>query len=404
MGAENGGSRRLERLAELIVHVGANVQPGQIVSVSSELGKEDLTRAVTVSAYRAGARFVDVVYYDPFVKRARVEHAPDETLEFVPSWYGERLLELGRERGARVSLSGPVHPDALDGLDPVRAGRDRLPWLEEVLTLIDERSTNWTIGPAPTPEWAALAYPDLEPAEAFERLWSEIVRVCRLDEDDPLEAWRGRLSTLGEVAARLTERRFDTLHFEGPGTDLTIGLFPSGTWTTAEFTRVDGLAHIANLPTEEVFTSPDPRRADGVVSSTKPLVLSGGTIVRGLRMRFEGGRAVEIEAESAAEVMRERCAADDGAARLGEVALVDREGRIGQLGTVFYDTLLDENAASHIAVGNGFDFGLDEGDAKRRNRSAIHIDFMIGSDDVDVTGLTREGERVPVLRGGSWQI
>ncbi len=403
MAAANGGER-LERLAELLVHVGANVQPGQIVSVSSELGKEELTRAIAASAYRAGARFVDVVYYDPFVKRARVEHAPADTLDFVPSWYGGRLLELGRERGARVSLSGPVHPDALDGLDPARAGRDRLPWLPEVLTLIDERSTNWTIGPAPTPEWSAIAYPDLSADEAYERLWSEIVQVCRLDEDDPLEAWRARLATLGDAAARLTERRFDALHFEGPGTDLTVGLFPSGTWTTAEFTRVDGLRHIANLPTEEVFASPDPQRADGVVRSTKPLVLSGGTIVRELRMRFEGGRAVEIEAETAAEVMRERCAADEGAARLGEVALVDREGRIGRLGTVFYDTLLDENAASHLAVGNGFDFGLDQADAARRNRSAIHIDFMVGGDDVDVTGLTREGERVPVLRGGSWQI
>jgi aminopeptidase len=393
-----------QKLARLAVHVGMNVQPGQVVSVSADIGKERLARAVAAEAYGAGAKFVDVVYFDVHVKRARLELAADDTLEYVPPWYGERLLALGAMRGARVYLAGPVSPGALAGVDPVRSGRDLLPWLPEVLTVINEASTNWTIVPCPTAGWAALVHPEVGEEEAFAKLCDEIAHVCRFDAPDPVEAWRERMATLEGAASRMKERRFDALHFEGPGTNLKVGLFPSSAWGTAKFHTVDGISHIANVPSEEVFTCPDPARVDGIVRSTKPLVLSDGTIIRGLQMRFEGGRAVEIDAEDGADVIRGRCATDEGASRLGEVALVDREGRIGQVGTVFYDTLLDENAASHIAVGEGFDFLLDDEDRARRNSSAIHIDFMIGADDVDVTGLTQGGERVPVLRGGAWQI
>ena len=394
----------LERLAELIVRVGANVQPGQIVTISTELGKEALTRAIAAAAYRAGARFVDPIYFDVHVKRARILHAATETLDFVPDWYGARLLALGEQRGARIALSGPTAPGLLDDLDPERLGRDRLPWLKEILELIEARSTNWTVAPCPTQDWASLIYPELPDPEALSRLYEELEHICRLDGDDPVEAWRRRSDALEAAAARLTERRFDALHFEGPGTDLQVGLFASARWATARFQTAAGIPHLANVPTEEVFTSPDPERTRGAVRSTKPLVLNDGTTIRGLEVRFEEGRAVRVEAESGGEVLRGRLATDVGASKLGEVALVDREGRIGQTGTVFYDTLLDENAASHIALGDGFGFVLGEGDAERRNRSAIHIDFMIGGDEVDVTGVTAQGERVPVLRGGSWQI
>jgi len=394
----------LARLAELIVRVGANVQPGQIVTISTELGKEPLTRAIAAAAYRAGARFVDPIYFDVHVKRARILHAAAETLDFVPDWYGARLLALGEQRGARIALSGPTAPGLLDDLDPERLGRDRLPWLKEILELIEARSTNWTVAPCPTQDWASLVHPELEDSEALGRLYEELEHVCRLDGDDPVEAWRRRSDALEAVASRLGERHFDVLHFEGPGTDLQVGLFPSARWATARFQTAAGIPHLANVPTEEVFTSPDPERTRGAVRSTKPLVLNDGTIIRGLEVRFEEGRAVRVEAESGGEVMRGRLATDVGASKLGEVALVDGEGRIGQTGTVFYDTLLDENAASHIALGDGFGFVLGEGDAERRNRSAIHIDFMIGGDEVDVTGVTAQGERVPVLRGGSWQI
>ena len=249
-------------------------------------------------------------------------------------------------------------------------------------------------------------FPDLPDDEALERLEQHLMHVCRLDEDDPVKAWQDRADLLVDVAARLTDRAFDALHYEGEGTDLTIGLLQGARWAAARFERADGLVHMPNLPTEEVFTSPDPSRVDGTVASTKPLVLMDGTVVRNLRVRFEGGRAVQIDADSAAETMRTICARDEGAARLGEIALVDREGRIGALDTVFYDTLLDENAASHLAFGQGFPFlaAGDNGAGDAINSSEIHIDFMIGSDQLAVTGITADGERVPVLRDGNWQI
>ena len=393
----------VDALAELIVGFAANVQPGQVVSVLSEPGKEDVTRAVAESAYRRGARFVDVWYFDYYVKRARLAHASAATLDYVPPWYGERVLALGRERAARITLAGLAAPHALDGVDPARAGRDRLPTLKEVATVVNERSTNWTAVPCPTRAWAELVYPDLEPDPAYVRLWEEIVHVCRLDEPDAVAAWRHRMRELVAACERLDERRFDALHFDGPGTDLTIGLLPTSSWQAAEFTRADGLRHLVNLPSEEVFTTPDPERVDGVVRATLPLEYVG-SIVDGIEVRFEAGRAVAIEAESGAEVLRTAAARDEGASRLGEVALVDRRGRIGPLGTVFYDTLLDENAASHVALGQAYAFAVDEDDADRINQSEIHIDFMIGSNDVAVTGITAGGERVPVLCGGDWQI
>ncbi len=393
-----------QRLADLAVVLGANVQPGQIVSIGADVGQDEMTRAIAESAYRHGAKFVDVTYFDPYVKRARIEFAGDDTLDFVPTWYGERVLAIGSQRAARISLAGPTAPGALNGLDPVRAGRDQLPYVRESMIIIAERTTNWTIVPCPVPAWAELAHPELEPEEALARLWDEVLHVCRMDEPDPIAAWRQRLDALGSVARTLNERRFDSIHFEGPGTDLTVGLLPSSRWLTALEETVDGIVHLANLPTEELFTCPDPARAEGRVRSTRPLVLADGTIIRGLEVRFESGRAVEIDAVEGAEVLRGRAAIDEGASRLGEIALVDREGRIGRLETVFYDTLLDENAVSHIALGDGVGDAVEEEDAGRVNRSAMHIDFMIGGEDVDATGITREGERIALLRGGSWRI
>lgn len=393
-----------ERLAEVAVSFAANVQRGQLVFVQAELGHAELVRELVAASYRAGAKFVDVNYFDPYAKRARIEHADPDTLEFVPDWYGERILQLGEERAARIFVAGATTPGLLDDLDPKLAGQDLLPRLKETGKVVSDRTTNWTIVPFPTPGWASQVFPDVDAEAALERLRAEIAHVCRLDEDDPVGAWRERIDATAAASERLNARRFDALHFEGPGTDLTIGLLPTSIWANARFTTVDGLHHLANLPTEEVFTSPDPERADGVVTSTKPLVFPDGAIVRGLRVRFEGGRAVEVTADEGAGYLEARTAKDEGGARLGEVALVDKEGRIGPLGTVFYDTLLDENAASHIALGNGFDFSVEPEDLERVNRSAIHVDFMIGGDGVDVIGVSGDGERVPVLRDGAWQI
>jgi aminopeptidase len=394
---------RVTRLAELAVH-GANVQPGQVVLVQADLGQQELARAVAAAAYDRGAKFVDVDYFDPYVKRARIEHANPDTLEFVPSWYGDRFTEHAKEHGARVTLNGVTAPNLLDGLDKTLVGRDRLPRVKELSDIVGKRLTNWCIVPAPHPAWASLVWPELPEDAAYERLWSELEHVLRLDESDPIEAWDERMTVLKESAARLTERRFDAVELRGPGTQLTIGLLPTATWWSADLSTADGLRHLPNLPTEEVFTTPDPLRTEGHVTSTKPLVLQDGTIVRGLRVRFEAGKAVEIDADENAEALRSRLAVDEGGLRLGELALVDRKGRIGPLGTVFYDTLLDENASSHIAFGSGFPFLVEDEDASRVNESGTHVDFMIGSPELEVDGLTAAGERVPILRGGDWQL
>jgi aminopeptidase len=397
-------NERVRRFAALIVEVGANVQPGQVVGINADPGVAPLVRALAEAAYRRGARFVDVWYFDPAVKRLRLEHASLDTLDYVPPWYGQRLYGLGEAHGARIALNPIVPPRALDGVDPARAGRDQLPSMREAFDLINAGTTNWCVAPAPSETWASLVFPELNPAEALERLWQDLEHVLRLDEPDPVAAWKERFATLTAVGRRLTERRFDALRFEGPGTDITVGLLPGSIFASSLQETAWGLSFAANLPTEEVTSAPDPERIDGVVAATKPLDVAG-SVVDGLRIRFEAGRAVEIDADSNADALRARCSMDDGAARLGEVALVDREGRIGSLGRTFFNTLLDENAASHVAFGNGYDICVDDEESRARlNRSSIHVDFMIGSDNVAVTGITRKGERVPVLDGGSWQL
>jgi aminopeptidase len=394
---------RFHALAELAVH-GANVQSGQVVAVGATVGQEGLARAVAEAAYEHGAIFVDVAYFDPYVKRARIQHADPETLTFVPPWYGARVEQLAERGDARIVLAGVVDPDVFDGLDPSLLGRDQLPGLKETSRIIGERKTNWTVVPCPHPAWARLVYPELDENAAYDRLWSELTHVLRLDEPDPAAAWDDRIASLRRSAGALTDRRFDSVELSGPGTELTVGLLPTSSWWAGDFTTRDGLRHLPNLPTEEVFTTPDPARTEGHVASTKPLVLKDGTIVRGLRVSFEGGRAVEIEADENGGAIRARTEIDEGAARLGEVALVDRQGRIGPLGTIFYDTLLDENAVSHLALGFGFPFAVDGDDLAHVNQSEIHVDFMIGSPELDVTGVTAAGERVPILRGGDWQV
>jgi aminopeptidase len=391
------------RLAELSVH-GANVQKGQIVLVQAEIGLEEQARATAEAAYKRGAEFVDVAYFDPYLKRVRIESADPDTLDFVPRWYGERLLEHAELNGARINLRSVTAPNVMDGLDKSLLGKDMLPTVKEIFKVISERSTNWCFVPAPHPAWARLVYPDLPVDEAYEQLWRELEHVLRLDEPDPLAAWDERMAVLSDNAARLTERRFEAIELRGPGTELTIGLLPTAIWSSVEFSTAKGLRHLANLPSEEVFTTPDPRRTSGHVTAMKPLVLNDGTIIRGLTVRFEDGVAVEIDADENAEALRGLTEVDEGARRLGELALVDGEGRVGPLDTVFYNTALDENASSHIALGNGFPFLVEDEDRERANVSTRHIDFMIGSAELDVDGVTADGERVPVLRNLAWQL
>ena len=392
-----------DKLAELAVF-GANVQPGQLVAITSYIGKEDVTRRITRAAYERGAKYVDVLYFDQWLKRERVAHAAEDTLDFVPPWMRDRLYYLSDEHAARISLSGPHAPRALDGLDPARAGRDLLPYLPETGEVVNRMTTSWNIVPVPTPSWAELVYPDLESGAGYERLWEDVAHICRLDADDPTEAWMQRSAELKANAQRLTDRHFDALRLHGDGTDLTIGLFPSAHWAAGDLETVDGRRHSPNIPTEEVFGTPDPERVGGYVSATMPLELSG-SIIDGIRIEFEGGRAVKVDAASGAEALRAVVARDEGASRLGEIALVDGEGRIGPLGRVFYDTLIDENAASHIALGGGYEHPVDDPTERQRiNKSKVHVDFMIGSPTLDVDGITHDGEHVPVLRAGAWQV
>ncbi len=395
----------LDRYAKLIVEVGTNVQPGQDILMIGGLTAAPLMRAVAAEAYAHGARFFDPWYFDPQVKRIRAQVADPDSLEFVPPWYEQRILQLGAGHGVRISVAPTIPPGLMDGVDPAVAGRDQLPKLPAHLSVINARTTNWCVVPWATVEWARVVHPGLGDDDALAKLWEQLVYVLRLDADDAAAAWRERVGELHSVGQRLDRAGLDALHFEGPGTDLTVGLFPTSQFAgdAPGSTTVDGVVFNPNLPTEEVFTTPDPTRTEGLVTATKPLDVDG-MVVSGLKVRFEAGRVVQIDADENADILRARVAKDDGAARLGEVALVDREGRIGKTDTVFFNTLLDENAASHIALGNAYAAPVGEADRDKINESSIHIDFMIGSNDVAVTGKTRDGRDVPVLRDGSWQL
>jgi aminopeptidase len=395
----------LTRYAKLIVETGANVQPGQSVLIIAAPESARLVRAIAKHAYERGAKFIDPWYFDPQVKRIRALTADPETLDFVPPWVGTRLSTLGDGHGVRISVSPNAPPGLMNGVDPAIAGRDALPSVPQHLEVINAKTTNWCVVPWANPAWASFVHPNLGPDEALARLFEELTYVLRLDEDDTEAAWNARFQELHEIGQKLDALSLDALHFAGPGTDLTVGLLPTSSFSGNEpgSTTIDGIVFHANIPTEEVFTTPDPERVDGVVTATKPLDLSG-TVVDGLRIEFQGGRATSIDAREGAEALRARAAKDDGASRLGEVALVDREGRIGKTGTVFFNTLLDENAASHIALGSAYATAVGDEDRDRINKSAIHIDFMIGSDDVTVTGRTRDGREVTILRGGTWQL
>jgi len=397
-------AKYVDGLAALVVGPGANIQPGQVVGITAEPGQQALARAVAERAYALGAKYVDVWYFDTHVKHARLKHAPKDTLDWVPPWYGQRVLDLGDLQGARISFAGSDDPPLMDDIAADLMGIDMLPRTKESSIVVGKRLNNWNIVPCPTPGWAKYVFPELPEAEAYAKLWEQIAHVCRLDEPDPVAAWNERLAQLQEVAVKLNELKLDRLHYVGPGTDLTIGLLKTSKWISANLETVFGVTHMPNIPTEEVFTAPDPQRVDGVVRATKPLKIPGSATIEDLAVRFEGGRAVEFTASRGASILETMSLKDDGGARLGEVALVDREGRIGQTGTVFYEILLDENAASHIALGHAYSFSVDPSEEELANHSQIHIDFMIGSDEVSTTGITRDGREVPLLVGGSWQI
>ena len=391
----------IEALARLVAAAGVNVSPGQTVVLRATLGQEQLAREVVGASYELGAQYVDVAYGDPHVRRVRLTRAPEAALGQLPPWRRRFPLDVEQAGGAMISLSGPVAPHLLDDVDPGRIGRDQVA-LPEQMEVIARQRMRWTIAPGPTAGWARLVFGDDDP-EALAKLWAQVATICRLDADDPVAAWRTRSAELGAAAARLTDAELDSLHFRGPGTDLTVGLLPGARWEGGGMTSVDGIGFLPNIPTEEVFTTPDPERTEGTVSSTKPLLVSGRTIT-GLRMRFEAGHAVRIDADEGTELIRELAARDEHASRLGEVALVDASSRVGRSGLVFHDTLFDENAASHIAIGGGFPHLVDDAGAGRVNESGVHTDFMIGGPEIEVIGTTRDGRELPVLMHQRWAL
>jgi aminopeptidase len=390
--------------ARLTVQVGLNVQPGQILAVNSLLEQAPFARAVAREAYAAGARFVDVLYGDQRVRRVHIERANEDALDWSPPWLVQRIENLGAEGGALLGISGNPEPEVFADLDGTRVGRARMRAVSEASLKLTDGLCNWSIVAYPNEGWARTVFgePDVD------RLWEAVATAVRLDEPDPVEAWQQHLRKLKQRAASLNERRFDALRYRGPGTDLTIGLHPESTWLAAS-DEVRGIEFVPNMPTEEVFTLPDARRVEGTVRATYPLQIQG-TIVRGLEVRFEGGRAVDVRAEDGEQLMLTHMATDEGAARLGEVALVDNGSRVGRTGLVFFDTLFDENAASHIALGmsilqgheNASSLTPEERQERGINHSSIHTDFMIGSAEVDVWGVDGNGEETSLLRGGDW--
>ena len=399
---------RLERYAQLAVEVGANLQPGQLLLVQAHPEQAELARAIVDCAYRAGARFVDVNYGDQRVRRSLIESGPEEMLSWSQPWLVERLKYASAEKAAKINFSGDPEPGLFSDLDPARVAEARQrELLETSLQQHVEDQVAWTLIGAPTEGWAKAIFgePDVE------RLWQAIEHTVRLDEPDPVAAWREHLARLSKRAEILNRRRFDSIHFQSPGTDLSVGLLPDSNWHAAEATTTFGQTFVPNLPTEEVFATPDRLRAEGHVRSTKPLSLDG-TIARDLELRFEGGRIVEVSASSGAEAVEAQTRLDENACRLGEVSIVDRTSRVGDLDMIFLNTLYDENAACHIAYGRGFPGGIEDGlelepeELVRRgvNWSQVHTDLMVGGPEVDVDGITRDGEAVPILRENSWVL
>lgn len=401
----------LARYADVTVRVGANVQPGQCVIVRSDIAAAPLVRELARSAYEAGARLVDVWWGDEQVMLWRFQYAPRDSFEEFPSWRTRVEAEL-IDAGAAVITVTANDPDLLRGqpqeliLATQRAGaRHSAPVLERIA----RRATNWVIVAAATAPWAARVFPDAPADEAVSRLWQAIFEACRLDDHDPVGRWREHIARLGARAAYLNARRYGALRYHGPGTDLALGLAPGHVWYSAEMLSQAGVPFVANLPTEEVFTMPHRGRVDGVISSSRPLSVAGSLIDQ-FSLTFKDGAVVEARAAHGEELLRSLIATDDGAARLGEVALVPERSPIAQGGLLFLNTLFDENAACHLALGSALRFTMEGGEeqddaafmAEGGNTSAIHIDFMVGSAQLDIDGVLPDGSLEPVMRRGEW--
>jgi aminopeptidase len=389
---------RLEAYADLAVRVGANVQEGQTVFLTTQVEHAPLARALTRAAYRAGARYVDVRYRDDHVRHAMIELGPDEALTHSPEWM--KQLYRAMEGGAQLWTTGDPEPQLMNDLDGERVGRARMKEVVEIIRdQMVERSLNWSGVAYPSEGWATQIYgePDVE------RLWEAVAFCTRLDEADPVQAWRDHMARLEGRGKQLNGLGLDAIHYTGPGTDLTVGLNPNARWMSALFRTRDGIEYVPNMPTEEVFTTPDCRRAEGTIRSSRPLVLDGD-IIEGLQLTVKDGKIVDVQADKGAGIVRGQLEVDDRAAYLGELALVDGTSRVGQTHTTFFDTLYDENATCHIAYGFGVPEAFEGEPDEGMNVSAVHTDFMVGGPELSVDGITKDGRAVPILREDVWQL
>jgi aminopeptidase len=389
---------RLARYAELAVRVGANVQKGQTVFVLTQIDHAPLARAITRAAYEAGATYVDVSYRDQHVRKAMIELGSDETLTYTPDWL--KTLFHAMAGNALMATMGDPEPELLAELDGRRVGRARMTALSEIArTQMTERAVNWTGVAYPNAGWATQVFgePDVE------RLWEAVAFCTRLDEADPVEAWREHMARLESRAAKLSALGLDSLHYRGPGTDFTVGLLGNARWMSALFHTASGIEYVPNMPTEEIFTTPDSRRAEGTIRSSRPLALAGD-IIEGLQLTVQGGKIVDVQADKGADVVRGQLSNDDRAAYFGELALVDGTSRVGKTEITFFDTLFDENATCHIAYGFGIPEVFDGEPGEGMNVSTVHTDFMVGGPELEVDGVTKDGTSVPILREDAWQL
>ncbi|EKF60434.1 aminopeptidase [Agrobacterium albertimagni AOL15] len=402
---------KLDKLAEVAIKVGLQLQKGQDLVLTAPLVAVPLVRLITAHAYKAGASTVTTFYSDEETTLARYRHGHDESFDRAPNWLFDGMAKAYENGAARLAIAGD-NPLLLSQEDPTKVGRANKATsiaYKPALEHISNFDINWNICSYPNPSWAKLVFPDMPIEEAVRKLADAIFAASRVDRDDPIAAWAEHNAELRKRSTWLNGERFAALHFTGPGTDLKVGLADGHEWHGGASTAKNGVTCNPNIPTEEVFTTPHALKVEGHVSSTKPLSHQG-TLIDDIQVRFEGGRIVEAKASKGEAVLNKVLDTDEGARRLGEVALVPHSSPISASGVLFYNTLFDENASCHIALGqcyskcflDGASLSQDQIKAQGGNSSLIHIDWMIGSDKVDIDGIRADGSKIPVMRKGEW--
>ncbi len=409
--AQSVHEQRLDKLAEVAIKVGLGLKAGQELLMTASLDSIGLARRITEHAYRAGASLVTTLYTDDEAALMRYRYAPNESFDTAAGWLYDGMGAAFKSGAARLAIAG-ANPGLLSKEDPEKVGRANRAVSKAyrpALELITRHAINWTIVASATPAWAAAMFPDDAPDAALDKLWQAIFFTTRILAPDPVQAWKEHDALLQKRAAIMNAKRYFALKYRGPGTDFELGLADDHLWLGGGTTAGNGLYCIPNMPTEEIFTAPHKDRAEGTITASKPLSHQG-TMIEGIHVRFEGGQIVEARATKGQEVLQRLIETDAGARRLGEVALVPHSSPIAQSGLIFLNTLFDENAASHIALGQSYSSCLRDGDhltpeelaAKGANESLIHVDWMIGSAELDIDGITAAGVAEPVMRGGEW--